>query len=663
MLQIGDLVDGKYKILNKIGQGGMSIVWLAMNEKANKQWAVKEVRREGVRDFEVVRQGLLVETELLKELNHPHLPSIVDVIEEEDTLLIVMDYIQGNTLDTMLKEYGAQPQEDVIEWGKQLCDVLGYLHTRKPPIIYRDMKPSNVMRKPDGNITLIDFGIARKYKEYNQADTTCLGTRGYAAPEQFAGEQQRQSDARTDIYNLGATLYHLVTGHNPSEPPYEIRPIRSWNPALSDGLEKIIAKCTQQDPQDRYQSCGELRYALEHHQELDDWYRRKLKKRLLVFFASVFLFLCGTVSGFVGLDGVNRQTVESYNSYLAQASSEIAASMMDEEKMQSVIQIYLKAIDLEPERPEAYDQLLDYYLRMGDGQTANGLSTLTALIVTGQGKLSQNSDLLMKIARTYFNGNAKDGEFHIDYSSAYQYFSMVDEQRYPEAKYYASLSKSLSGMDIDWPEVLQDLDSLEVYGASEKDTKKKIDLYVTLANLYRSNASVLKEYMKDPFDKSIGLLEKAESMIEDPYSSSELQESYQPDVLFGLADSHYRKANLLRAQGGDSRGDYEKAVSFYTRLLDYLERPQTRLIYENKIGDIYRAEGEKDKAVKQYERLIGLYPQDITAYSSLGLMLLVDLNQLEQAKAVYEQAKQVKGSGSDSNFKSLEQKLKNAGLI
>ena len=237
MLEIGSLVDGKYKILNKVGQGGMSVVYLAMNEKANKQWAVKEVRKDGIKDFEVVKQGLVAETDILKKLSHPNLPSIVDVIDTEDSFIIIMDYIQGNSLNKALDEYGAQPQDHVIAWAKQLCDVLGYLHTRTPAIIYRDMKPANIMLKPDGNVTLIDFGTAREFKEKNLADTTCLGTVGYAAPEQFGG--MGQTDARTDIYCLGATLYHLVTGMNPCEPPYEIKPIREINPSLSSGLERI----------------------------------------------------------------------------------------------------------------------------------------------------------------------------------------------------------------------------------------------------------------------------------------------------------------------------------------------------------------------------------------------------------------------------------------
>lgn len=279
MLEIGSVVDEKYRILCEIGRGGMSIVYMAVNERINRTCAIKEVYRHGGVDFDEIKKGFMIEIEMLRRLSHAHLPNINDVIDKEDTFLIVMDYIEGNTLDKSLQEFGPQPQELVFDWAKQLCNVLGYLHTRKPPIIYRDVKPSNIMLKPDGNLILIDFGTAREFKEENLADTTCLGTLGYAAPEQFGG--RGQTDARTDIYGLGATLYHLVTGKNPCEPPYELLPIRKINPALSARLQKIIQKCTKNDPDDRYQSCEELMYELEHYVFLNlprkiNFYRKPL---------------------------------------------------------------------------------------------------------------------------------------------------------------------------------------------------------------------------------------------------------------------------------------------------------------------------------------------------------------------------------------------------
>ena len=353
MIEIGSLVDGKYRILSEIGHGGMSVVYMAINEKANKTWAIKEIRRTGTQDFEVVKQGLIVETDMLKNLNHPNLPSIIDVIEDDDTFLIVMDYIEGNPLSKSLEEYGAQPQELVVEWAKQLCDVLGYLHSRNPAIIYRDMKPSNVMLKPDGNVTLIDFGTAREFKEKNLADTTCLGTVGYAAPEQFGG--MGQTDARTDIYCLGATLYHLVTGCNPCEPPYEIQPIRQINPMLSSGLERIIQKCCQRNPADRYQSCAELMYDLDNYEKIDDVYRNKQKRKLGAFIASVAVAAVLGVTGLVTGKMFNNMAADRYNELLEEVDR-----TSDYDDKAALCEEAISVANSQG-RPEAYLKLIDTF--------------------------------------------------------------------------------------------------------------------------------------------------------------------------------------------------------------------------------------------------------------------------------------------------------------
>ena len=355
MLKVGDLIDGKYKILNEIGRGGMSTVYLAINEKANKPWAVKEVRKNGISNRELVKQSLMVENNLLKKLKHKGLPSIVDIIDQQDNYLIVMDYIEGITLENIMQEEGVQPQEKVVDWAIQLCDVLQYLHTRKPAIIYRDMKPSNIMLRSDGSVVLIDFGTAREFKERHVEDTTCLGTQGYAAPEQFGG--MGQTDERTDIYSLGATMYRLVTGHNPSEPPYEMYPITHWNPRLSTGLEGIIAKCTSKDPKSRYQSVQEVRYALEHYRDLDldsiRRYRRNLRILLAAGGMTVMLLGASGVS-YAAADHMQRDEY-AYN---------LEAGRRSPNKQDSIA-FYQKAIQTDCAGEEAYDQLLTLFTQDG----------------------------------------------------------------------------------------------------------------------------------------------------------------------------------------------------------------------------------------------------------------------------------------------------------
>ena len=345
MAQIGQVIDGKYEILKLIGRGGMSEVYLAMDKRLNKQWAVKDIpKRARDRNNEIVIQSAIAEANLIKQLDHPAIVRIVDIIDNADVIYIIEDYIEGETLNTILENNGAQPQELVIDWAMQICEALEYLHTRKPPVIYRDMKPANVMLKPDGNIKVIDFGIAREYKDQSMADTVSLGTKGYAAPEQFGG--RGQTDARTDIYCLGVTLYHLVTGQNPCEPPYEIYPIRHWNPQLSAGLEAIIQKCTQMNPADRYQSCAELLYALHHYEEYGAAYRARQKRKLNIFIGTA---AAAAVFALVGVFGLAMRT-QTNNADYTQNMIQAEKASSSEEK----IQYYSQAIDIKPLSQEAY---------------------------------------------------------------------------------------------------------------------------------------------------------------------------------------------------------------------------------------------------------------------------------------------------------------------
>ena len=350
MLEVGSLLDGKYKILNEIGHGGMSVVYLALNERANKTWAIKEVRKDGGNDTTVVSQGLVAETEMLKKLNHPNLPSIIDVIDKDDSFIIVMDYIEGNSLQHLLDVEGAQHPENVVEWAKQLCDVLGYLHSRRPPIIYRDMKPANVMLRPSGDVTLIDFGTAREYKDTRNEDTTWLGTRGYAAPEQFGG--RGQTDGRTDIYNLGATMYHLVTGYSPADTNFVIHPIGNFLPHLKgSGLEKIIIKCCQPDPVNRYQNCAELMYALQNVHKEDDKEKARRKRSLYGFLACIGVSLLALLAGIGFRVAYSNTRGEMYDRFISNSASVTEFTQKAE--------YYKAAMDLNPGRPEAYQNMID----------------------------------------------------------------------------------------------------------------------------------------------------------------------------------------------------------------------------------------------------------------------------------------------------------------
>ena len=235
-------------------------VYLAKSSRTDKLVVLKPCRKDDRPAQKAIRELLLKEADLLRQLDHPAIPKLVEVLEDEETLCVVREYFDGETLESIMAREGTQDLIQVVDWAWQLCDVLRYLHERN--YVYRDMKPGNILLRPDGRLALIDFGTMRVYKPGKAGDTVCLGTRGYAAPEQFGG--MGQTDARTDIYGLGATLYYLATGCNPGVPPYEIGCIHAmYIGGFPHQLGDLIQKCVQPDPVGRFQSCRELMEALE----------------------------------------------------------------------------------------------------------------------------------------------------------------------------------------------------------------------------------------------------------------------------------------------------------------------------------------------------------------------------------------------------------------
>lgn len=263
---LGTVVGGKYSVIKLIGRGGFYSTYIVQDIKSNKRWAMKLCDKTNRNYSPAIRENILQEPHIMMKLNHPAIPKVVDIGENDESIFIVREYIEGVTLESVVRECGAQSADKVIKWSKELCDMLSYLHNLKPHHIYRDMKPANLILMPDNHLKVVDFGIVRIYDLMKNRDTCWLGTKGYAAPEQYGGCQQ--TDARTDIFGLGMTMHHLVTGVDPKQPPYETKPICQINPDLPKGLEYIISKCIQPNPDDRYQNCDELMDDLNNYMNL-----------------------------------------------------------------------------------------------------------------------------------------------------------------------------------------------------------------------------------------------------------------------------------------------------------------------------------------------------------------------------------------------------------
>ena len=537
MARLGTVIDNKYEILKEIGKGGMSTVYLAMDKRLNKQWAVKELRRiPGNENNKILVKSLIIEANMMKKLDHPSLPRVVDIIDNGETIYVIMDYIEGESLKTVLSVSGAQSQKKVVEWAKQLCEVLRYLHSQNPPIIYRDMKPSNIMLKPEGNLKLIDFGIAREYKEENLADTVSLGTRGYAAPEQFGGKGQ--TDARTDIYCLGVTLYHLITGKNPTEPPYEIYPIRKWNPALSSGLEAIILKCTQLNPDDRYQDCNELMYALEHYSELDDTYRSKQKKKLKLFVASLGMSAVMAISGTVFNHLKVSANDESYEQLV-----NISPSADYDEKIES----YISAINLYKYKYDAYIKLLEAY---------------NANYTFGQ----KESNQFIKYYSEAFYGDGND-EYDVkdeNYAklnylagTTYLYLYDIDNEDYtlkvPAEKAYPFFEKVVNGGNTNYKN----------YALAES--------YYVLCQFYKdfvSNKANTNEPSKDMYVKLLDSVEKAIVNLEKYLNEGKDEKGEKPYIVLTIYEE-FTKLLVGQKKGLAGTGtEFDKVENIMKRIYD-----------------------------------------------------------------------------------------------
>jgi eukaryotic-like serine/threonine-protein kinase len=238
LLEPGAVLGGRYRIDRMAGSGGGSHVYVASDLKLpGKLWAVKQTWSESQHP-----NRMQEEAEMLIQLNHPRLPRIVDFFpsEEGEYLYLVMDYIEGVTLEQYVRSHRAINEEEVLRIAEQICDGLQYLHTREPPVIYRDLKPSNLMVEGNGSIRFIDFGTARTYNPMLTEDTVQLGTIGFAAPEQYLGHQ---SDARTDLYALGAIMLYLLSGGQYSQWPKEAKALlrRGLRPELVSLVKKLLA--------------------------------------------------------------------------------------------------------------------------------------------------------------------------------------------------------------------------------------------------------------------------------------------------------------------------------------------------------------------------------------------------------------------------------------
>lgn len=258
------VLQGRYEIIDQLGQGGMGTVYLARDHRLHgRTYVIKKLRDDFFRDEdrEKAMAFFMREIEVLCDLKHPNIVDIKDHFPEGNDYFILMEYVEGKNLHEMLHERGEPFAEDqVLEWSVQICKVLHYLHTHDPPVIYRDLKPSNVMIDTLGRVKLVDFGIARQYRD--DSDNTHVVSAGYSPPEQYWGA----AEPRSDVYALGATMSFLLTGQEPLA--LQTSSPRKHMESLSEHIDYIVQRATAQDPWLRFQNALEMLEELEYQPEV-----------------------------------------------------------------------------------------------------------------------------------------------------------------------------------------------------------------------------------------------------------------------------------------------------------------------------------------------------------------------------------------------------------
>lgn len=321
-LNNGDLVlNGRYEILKCIHSKGMANVYLVRDTQLGKQWCLKEIRlsQAGRENIEYI--SLMQEANILRSLNNEKIPRITTIDNDGDSLFVVMDFLDGVTLKDFVQEKGRIPEELAVKWMIQIVQAVGYLHSErsnKKPIFYRDMKPDNLMIRSNGVINIFDFGISVRIERPNQLPEYTLGTPGYVAPEQK--KKNLPMDLRSDIYSMGRTFYFMLTGVDPRGFIGEkLKPISDWSPDVSPVLISIVNKCMEENPNDRYQNCEELQYALENYKFSDEKHRSSAKRKVKVV---ISLAVAGVTMGIFSIIpfGINgAQSKDAYNKALVVA--------------------------------------------------------------------------------------------------------------------------------------------------------------------------------------------------------------------------------------------------------------------------------------------------------------------------------------------------------
>ncbi len=619
------VLQGRYRILEQIGGGGMSTVYRALDTRlSNASRAIKGIKPTRPLDADARYEAIESfgrEAAILAHLEHPNLPRIYDHFSEGGRQYLVMDYIDGWTLRWIIEH-----RPDVLKLDRvvnrilQLCDVLTYLHSQTPPIIFRDLKPENVMVARAGTIKLIDFGIARFFLPRKTRDTTSMGTQGYAAPEQYG---QTQTDARSDIYSLGVVFHEMLTLHDPTETPFALPAIHDLVPGVPQAIATIIQRATSLDPEGRFSSASEFKEALRQ---------------------------AGATSGGLHIVdmGSRPQTESTRETELSQRTEQIRTATvrgrtcMAESDLEQAIMHFTEAIDLGTIDDAIYGERGVAYLRTG--QLALALADFDQAIKRNpttpygyffRGLTYQELNQLEKAVTDYEMALTLDPTLQEAYynkglislnqgnnQQAFNDFSrvLVLDPGSVGAYYH----RGLACLDIpDLEQAIADFDQMNTMDPGDADAHYWRG--VALGQQGKLGAAV------DAYCQAITIDPRHVNALHDrgiTYAQLDMLDEALADLTRVIEiNPKSLRAFINRGLVHGQNGEYLAAVADFSEAISL--DPQADSAYYNR-GVTYRAMGESDKAISDFGQAIARNPQNPDAYICRGFLHMAN-DENEQA--------------------------------
>lgn len=608
----------RYEERAEIGRGGSGVVYLAWDRIERCEVAIKEYEQEMV-----ARQ----ESYILRKLSYAQFPRVIDEGRREAIPFLVTSYIEGENLGDILEKRSLS-MDEIYSFGSQICEMFLYLHSRVPAVIYRDLKPDNLILQRDGRLVLIDFGAAREYKEGQRRDTILLGTKGFAAPEQFGN--MGQTDQKTDIYTIGRLFYVFLGGEERLESCKE------------QELVQIIRKCIAIERENRYDSVKDIWKALQKARV-----RKRQKIRRVILILGVAIFFFGSII-------YDRQREQKRNLTYEKQLRELEEKIEQGRDMRDIIKFLEEGKDVKERMDdEVYDKILRYSMNRGMQEQIRTLTWLSSQLEKGEidKRGVDEEDIFFLIGRAYVQLLFLGQKIRVTEREIEQY---LDNSSFYMAKRYKGLLQRnglCKEVDEDIGKICLDithyLDSLSISRVCMEGRLSLMKFYEQIEDFssVKSEWVTQREKVKSELEyfekKGRNLTQEKKIFYENTLSYWIKMEENQNKK----EERVYVKMQISCIRQLESLTTYKEQFEWKKREL-FLRR----IMLENNWVSLTEKRAEIKKLKEELEVLIELYPSDVELYSEYGLFLLHIEEDLEKAKFMYERALSLKGEQSEKFF-------------